>query len=252
MSDVGRVWIVGGGPGAGDLITVRAARALAGADVVVTDRLGPSALLSDLGPHVEIVDVGKAPGHHRASQEEINDLLVERARRGLSVVRLKGGDPFIFGRGGEEVRACRAAGVPVEVVPGVSSALAVPALADVPLTHRGLVSGALIVHGHDRLPSSACAVAASGDCTIVILMGVMFLARHAADLVESGADPATPVAVVERGSTSRQRIVRSDLANIAQVAGDANVRSPAVIVIGAVAAGEFLGPLDAVVHTSIA
>ena len=242
----GRVLVVGGGPGAEDLITVRAARALAEADVVVTDRLGPSGLLSDLAPHVEVIDVGKAPGHHRATQEEINALLVERAGRGLVVVRLKGGDPFVFGRGGEEVRACRAAGVDVEVVPGLSSAVAVPALGDVPVTHRGLVSGALVVHGHDELPESARAVAAVGGSTIVILMGVMHLARHAADLVAAGADPATPVAVVEEGSTPRQRVVRADLGSIGEVAAHAQVRSPAVIVVGEVAAEGFLGEISTV------
>lgn len=240
-ADAGRVVLVGGGPGAADLITVRGARELAAADVVVTDRLGPSTLLDELPAHVEVVDVGKAPGAHRATQAEINDLLVARARQGLHVVRLKGGDPFVFGRGGEEMQACREAGVAVEVVPGVSSAVSVPALADVPVTHRGLVSGALVVHGHEELPASARAVAAVGGTTIVILMGVMHLARHAADLVAAGAEPRTPVAVVEEGSTARQRVVRADLAGIGEVSAAEGVRSPAVIVVGEVAAQDFLG-----------
>lgn len=242
----GTVYLVGAGPGDPGLITLRGAEVLGAADVVIHDHLVHPRLLDLAPPSAERIDAGKSAGHHTLPQPKINELLVEQAQLGRVVIRLKGGDPFVFGRGGEEVRACRAAGVDVEVVPGLSSAVAVPALGDVPVTHRGLVSGALVVHGHDELPESARAVAAVGGSTIVILMGVMHLARHAADLVAAGADPATPVAVVEEGSTPRQRVVRADLGSIGEVAAHAQVRSPAVIVVGEVAAEGFLGEISTV------
>ena len=149
----GRVVLVGGGPGDVDLLTIGGRRALAEADVVVTDRLGPIGVLAELDPGVEVINVGKSPGNHPVPQEEINRILVERARRGQVVVRLKGGDSYIFGRGGEEVLACREAGIPVEVVPGVSSALAVPTLAGIPLIHRAVAHTLVVTTGHDGLES---------------------------------------------------------------------------------------------------
>ncbi|GII98442.1 uroporphyrin-III C-methyltransferase/precorrin-2 dehydrogenase/sirohydrochlorin ferrochelatase [Sediminihabitans luteus] len=237
----GSVVLVGGGPGAVDLLTVRGRRALAEADVVVTDRLGPTGVLDELAPGVEVVDVGKTPGHHAVPQHEINAILVEQARRGRRVVRLKGGDPFVFGRGGEEVDACREAGVAVEVVPGISSALSVPALAGIPLTHRGTVAAFHVVTGHDSagratLDAAAVASVVERAATLVVLMGVSALDAIAAQLTAAGADAATPVAIVERGSTPQQRVTRSTLADVARRAGEVGVRAPAVIVVGDVAA----------------
>jgi uroporphyrin-III C-methyltransferase len=245
---LGRVTLVGGGPGAVDLLTLRAWRALQSADVVVADRLGPVEILAELPPHVRVVDVGKEPGRHPVPQERINEILVEHALAGAHVVRLKGGDPFVLGRGGEEVIACAAAGVPVEVVPGVTSAVAVPGLAGIPLTHRGVTTGFHVVSGHCAAgpdgaseksgPLDAAAVACVRDATatLVVLMGVRSLGAIVAQSLAAGADPATPVAIVENGSTAEQRVTRARLDEAAGVAAVRGVRSPAVVVIGRVAA----------------
>ncbi|MFD2797705.1 uroporphyrinogen-III C-methyltransferase [Promicromonospora vindobonensis] len=240
--------LVGGGPGAPDLLTLRAWRALQAADVVVADRLGPVEILAELPPHVRVVDVGKEPGHHPVPQERINELLVEHALAGAHVVRLKGGDPFVLGRGGEEVVACVAAGVPVEVVPGVTSAVAVPGLAGIPLTHRGVTTGFHVVSGHcatgsDRsgpLDEAALSCVRGGTATLVVLMGVRSLGAIVAQSLAAGADPGTPVAIVENGSTSQQRVTRARLDEAASVAAARGVRSPAVVVIGRVAAAGLL------------
>jgi len=234
------VVLVGGGPGDVDLLTIGGRRALAEADVVVTDRLGPIGVLAELDPGVEVINVGKSPGNHPVPQEEINRILVERARRGQVVVRLKGGDSYIFGRGGEEVLACREAGIPVEVVPGVSSALAVPTLAGIPLIHRAVAHTLVVTTGHDGLDPAARAAVGHQGATLVVLMGVSPLRRIAGDAIESGADPETPVAIVERGSTPTQRTTYGRLNTIAGRAEAVGVPAPAVIVIGAVAADGFL------------
>lgn len=256
----GRVTLVGGGPGAVDLLTVRAWRALQSADVVVADRLGPVEVLAELPPHVRVVDVGKEPGRHPVPQERINELLVEHARAGSHVVRLKGGDPFVLGRGGEEVAACVAAGVPVEVVPGVTSAVAVPGLAGIPLTHRGVTTGFHVVSGHcapdvsdpqatgatrasdsaGPLDDVALSCVRDGAATLVVLMGVRSLGAIVAQSLAAGADPGTPVAIVENGSTAEQRVTRARLEEAADVAAARGVRSPAVVVIGRVAAAGLL------------
>jgi uroporphyrin-III C-methyltransferase / precorrin-2 dehydrogenase / sirohydrochlorin ferrochelatase len=241
-SAAGRVTLVGGGPGAVDLLTLRGRRALAEADVVVTDRLGPTAVLDELPSDVEVVDVGKTPGHHPVPQHEINRILVERAQRGQTVVRLKGGDPFVYGRGGEEVLACREAGVSVEVVPGVSSALAAPLCAGIPLTHRGTTGAFHVVNGHDGLDAAARLVVREGTATLVVLMGVSVLGDMVAELVADGADPATPVAIVENGATPRQRVTRAPLADIAERAREVGVRAPAVVVVGHVTDPDLLVP----------
>jgi uroporphyrin-III C-methyltransferase len=242
----GRVTLVGGGPGAPDLLTVRAWRALQAADVVVADRLGPVEILAELPPHVEVIDVGKEPGRHPVPQERINELLVEHARAGAHVVRLKGGDPFVLGRGGEEVAACAAAGVPVEVVPGVTSAVAVPGLAGIPLTHRGVTTGFHVVSGHcasgttsdtsGPLDAAALSCVRDGTATLVVLMGVRSLGAIVAQSLAAGADPGAPVAIVENGSTPEQRVTRARLEEAADVAAARGVQSPAVVVIGRVAA----------------
>ncbi|WP_104431271.1 uroporphyrinogen-III C-methyltransferase [Kineococcus xinjiangensis] len=234
----GRVTLVGGGPGEQDLLTLRGRRALAEADVVVVDRLAPTSVLAELDEDVQVVDVGKTPDHHPVPQHEINRILVEAGRAGLRVVRLKGGDGYVLGRGGEEAAACREAGVEVDVVPGVTSAFAVPAAAGIPVTHRGLSRSVTVVSGHEDLDHETLARL---EGTLVVLMGVSTLPALAAGLLARGKDPATPVAVVESGWTPRQRTTRAPLAQIAAVAAERGVRAPAVVVVGAVAALE--GPV---------
>lgn len=224
----GSVALVGGGPGGPDLLTSRGRRLLAEADVVVVDRLAPLAVLTELSPDVEVVDVGKLPEHHPTPQDRINEILVERARAGSRVVRLKGGDPYVLGRGGEERLACEAAGVPVEVVPGVTSAVAVPAAAGIPVTHRGVAAGFSVVTGHEELRE----LPARGDHTLVLLMGVRRLATTTAELIAAGHDPQRPAAVVERGFRPDQRVTVATLATIAERAEAVGAGSPAVTVIG--------------------
>ncbi|MBD8078296.1 uroporphyrinogen-III C-methyltransferase [Cellulosimicrobium arenosum] len=225
---VGSVALVGGGPGDVGLISVRGRRLLAEADVVVVDRLAPRALLAELAQDVVVVDVGKTPGNHPVPQSEINAILVHHALVGRRVVRLKGGDPYVFGRGGEELAACREHGIAVEVVPGVTSAVAVPAAAGIPVTHRGVSRGFTVLTGHEDVGT----VPAATDHTLVLLMGVSRLTETAAALVAQGRSPQTPVAVVEDGYGPRQRTTVGTLATIADRARDAGVRPPAVTVVG--------------------
>ncbi len=224
----GFVALVGGGPGDPDLITARGRRLIAQADVVVYDRLAPQSVLVDLDPDVELIDVGKRPDRHPVPQDEINVILVDRASRGLIVVRLKGGDPYVFGRGGEELLACRAAGVEVEVVPGVTSAIAVAAAAGIPVTHRGVAQGFTVVTGHEELHD----VPTRGDHTLILLMGVKRLAASVQQLLTAGHDPATPAAIVESGWTPNQRTTRGTLATIADLATEVGAKAPAIVVIG--------------------
>lgn len=228
----GHVTLVGGGPGDPGLITTRGRRALADADVVVVDRLAPRALVASLDDDVEVIDVGKAPGRQPVPQQEINDILVDRATAGLHVVRLKGGDPFVFGRGGEEAIACRSAGVPITVVPGVTSAFAAPAAAGMPVTHRGLSRAVTVASAHDELDWPALARLNS---TLVLLMGVSTLERTAQRLLDGGLAPDTPVAIVERAFLEDQRTTSATLATIGRVARERQVSNPAVIVVGEVA-----------------
>jgi uroporphyrin-III C-methyltransferase/precorrin-2 dehydrogenase/sirohydrochlorin ferrochelatase len=227
-STEGRVALVGGGPGADDLVTVRGQRLLNEADVVVTDRLGPRHLLSWLRPEVEIIDVGKSPNNHPVPQEEINQILVDQAKLGKKVVRLKGGDPYVLGRGGEELDFCIANGVQVEVVPGITSAISVPALAGIPVTHRGVATSFTVTTGHVPVGE----ISGGRDHTVVILMGVATLAETAANLAAGVRGPECPIAVIEDGYGSDQRITRSTLGDIAKVAEQVGIKSPAVIVIG--------------------
>ena len=225
----GSVVLIGGGPGDGDLITVRGRRELLSADVVVHDRLAPTDLLALLDPDVEVVDAGKSPRAHALTQEEINALLVDRARLGLRVARLKGGDPFVLGRGSEELLACAEAGVAVEVVPGVTSAVAAPAAAGIPVTHRGLATGFVVVTGHDLASLDPFAPT---DLTLVVLMGVARLADLVARLCSLGRPASTPVAIVERAFAADQRTTTGTLASIVEAATRADVTNPAVIVVG--------------------
>jgi uroporphyrin-III C-methyltransferase/precorrin-2 dehydrogenase/sirohydrochlorin ferrochelatase len=232
------VALVGGGPGDPELITVRGRRLLAQADVVVVDRLGPRSLLDGLSPDVQVIDATKLPRGRFMAQEAINACLVEHALAGRFVVRLKGGDPFVFGRGSEEADACLAAGVPVTVVPGLSSAIAVPGLAGIPLTHRGVAHEAVIVSGHlpPGDPHSLVDWTAIGRLrgTVVVLMGVQNLPAIAQVLRENGRDPGTEVAVVQDGSMPGEKITTGTLETIEAVAEQAGVRAPAIIVIGGV------------------
>jgi uroporphyrin-III C-methyltransferase/precorrin-2 dehydrogenase/sirohydrochlorin ferrochelatase len=234
----GFVALVGGGPGDPGLITVLGRRLLAEADVVVADKLAPRGLLAELDPDVEVIDAGKAPHAHNMTQAQINDLIVARARAGQRVVRLKGGDPFVFGRGGEEALACTRAGVPVQVVPGVTSATAVPACAGIPVTHRGVTQDFAVVSAHLD-PSQPGATVdweslARGPGTLVLLMGVTHLAQVSAELIKRGRDAATPVAVISDGTLPGQQVLTSTLGQVAGDADRARVRPPAVVVIGEV------------------
>jgi uroporphyrin-III C-methyltransferase len=233
VTATGKVWLVGAGPGDPGLLTVKGLRALEAADVIVADRLGARAVLDGLAAdgvqlRAEVVDVGKLPGHHAVPQDAINALLVQLAGSGKTVVRLKGGDPYVFGRGGEELAYCRAHGVEAEVVSGVTSALSVPAIAGIPLTHRGLATAFTVVTGHDQIRE----VGGGRDHTVVLLMGIGTLANAAMTLSrgERGAD--CPVAVVEDGYGPGQRVTIGTLATIAHQAAVRGIRSPAVVVVG--------------------
>ncbi|WP_168581292.1 uroporphyrinogen-III C-methyltransferase [Gephyromycinifex aptenodytis] len=235
----GQVILVGGGPGDPGLLTVRGLREVQAADVVVVDRLAPLAVLDELGTEVEIIDVSKIPRGRHTTQEEINAVLIERARQGHRVVRLKGGDPYVFGRGMEEVMACREAGVAVEVVPGVTSAVAGPELAGIPVTHRGLVQGFAVVSGHcapnDPRSTIDWAHLAASGVTIVILMGVETLPEIARALLAGGRVTQTPVASIMNAATTSQRVIRTTLGALAEAAPDGLI-PPAVTVVGDVAA----------------
>ena len=232
----GTVALVGAGPGDPELITVRGRRLLAAADVVVVDRLAPGLLLDELRPDVEVVDASKIPYGPSSTQEEINRALVDRATAGAFVVRLKGGDPYLFGRGGEEVAACAAAGVPVIVVPGVTSAFAAPASAGIPVTHRGVAHEVVVVSGHVPPESPLSLVdwpaVARLRGTLCLLMGLKNLPAITAALLAHGKPADTPAAVVQEGTTTQQRVLRGRLDTIAEEVAAAGIRPPAVVVFG--------------------
>jgi len=236
----GGVALVGGGPGDPELITVRGRRLLAHADVVVADRLAPQELLAELPPQVEVIDAAKIPYGRAMAQDAINEVLIDRAKAGKFVVRLKGGDPFVFARGYEEVLACADAGIPVTVVPGVTSAIGVPALAGVPVTHRAVTHEFVVVSGHvapghpESLVNWNALAAMSG--TIVLLMAVERIELFAKVLLEGGRPADTPVLVVQQGTTTAQRTLRATLHDAAERIREDGIRPPAIIVIGSVAA----------------
>ena len=241
-SDVvrGGVALIGGGPGDPELITVRGRRLLAQADVVVADRLAPPELLAELPPHVEVIDAAKIPYGRAMAQDAINEVMIERARSGSFVVRLKGGDPFVFARGYEEVLACAEAGIPVTVVPGVTSAIGVPALAGVPVTHRAINHEFVVVSGHvapghpESLVNWDALAAMTG--TIVLLMAVERIELFVDVLLKGGRPADTPVLVVQHGTTAAQHTLRATLADTPEKVRAEGIRPPAIIVIGAVAA----------------
>ncbi|WP_313356125.1 uroporphyrinogen-III C-methyltransferase [Microbacterium sp.] len=235
----GTVTLVGAGPGDAGLLTLRGLRALENADVIVADRLGARSVLAQLHADgvvidAEVLDVGKLPGHHPVPQDGINELLVQLALAGREVVRLKGGDPFVFGRGREEQLFCEAAGVRVEVVPGVTSAVSVPAVAGIPLTHRGVAASFSVVSAHDQIEPGGSLSTSGADHTLVLLMGVSTLG-HSAHVLAAGARGADcPVAIIEDGYGTGERVTVGTLGTIAHLAAAAQVRSPAVVVIGEV------------------
>ena len=238
MKPPGKVWLIGAGPGDPGLITVAGVAALAEAEVVVYDRLVSAQLLALAPSSAERIFVGKEAGTHALRQEEINALLVEKARQGRRVVRLKGGDPYVFGRGGEEAEALAAAAIPFEVVPGVTSAVAVPAYAGIPVTHRGLASSYAVITGHEDPTKGETAVdwskLATGVDTLVFLMGAATLPQIVEKLVEHGRPAATPVAVIRWGTTPAQEVVTGTLADIVRRVKEAGLEPPAVTVVGEV------------------
>jgi uroporphyrinogen III methyltransferase/synthase len=238
MSDPGKVYLVGAGPGAPELITLKGLECLRQADVIVYDRLVDERLLAEAKPGAEKIYVGKAASRHTLPQQEINSLLVSKAREGKTVIRLKGGDPFVFGRGGEEAEALAAHGVPFEVVPGVSAALAVPAYAGIPVTHRHLASSVAIITGHETPakgePRIAWEKIATAVDTLVFLMGMENLPFIVEQLLKHGLPETTPAAIISSGTVPQQRVVEGTLADIVPRAAQENITPPAVIVVGKV------------------
>jgi len=234
----GRVYLVGSGPGGPGLLTMRAREVIDGADVILYDQLPGEEIIATLPAAAELIDCGKYGGSHTLKQHEIEALMVERAKAGMTVVRLKGGDPFLFGRGGEELEVLREHGIPVEVVPGVTSAIAVPEMVGIPVTHRRYASEVTFITGHEdpTKPESALNWEALSRLkgTLVILMGVKNLPAITVALIEHGKDPGTPVAIIERGLRPDQRVTVGVLADIVEKARATGVRPPAVIVIGGV------------------
>lgn len=235
----GKVYLVGAGPGDPGLLTLKGLEAISRADVILVDRLVPKEILMHSRPDAEIIYVGKEPGHHSYSQDEINRVMVEKAMEGKTVVRLKGGDPIVFGRGGEEMEALREAGVCYEVVPGVSSIYAVPAYAGIPITHRRISSSVAVTTGREaedkgerRVDLKAMVRAVD---TIVILMGISRVGEISRELIEGGLPPKTPIAIIENGTTENQRVLITSLDKIQEEIEKHGIKNPAVIVVGEVA-----------------
>jgi uroporphyrin-III C-methyltransferase len=238
MSSIGTVYLVGAGPGDPDLITVKGLKLLQRADVVVYDRLVPDALMDEARAGAELIFAGKTPYRASISQAEINAILIEKAQAGLNVVRLKGGDPFVFGRGGEETLACYQAGIPFEVVPGISSAIAVPAYAGVPVTFRRLSASFAVFTGHEdpAKPDTQVDYAALAKIdTLVLLMGVSRLPQIIERLIAAGLSPDTPAVCVAWGTTPRQRVIEGTAATISELVAQAGFDAPATTILGAVA-----------------
>jgi uroporphyrinogen III methyltransferase/synthase len=232
----GKVYLVGAGPGDPGLMTVKGLDCLRRADVVIYDRLIDESILHEARPEAEKIYVGKASSHHTLEQETINHLLIQKAREGKVVVRLKGGDPFVLGRGGEEAEALAENHIPFEVVPGVSSAVAVPAYAGIPVTHREVASSFTVVTGHkasDRgEPDIAWDKLATGTDTLVILMGIGNLAYVVDQLIKNNKPPSTPAAVITHGTTGRQRCVTGTLQDIVAKVKSEDLKPPSVVIVG--------------------
>ncbi|NDJ60282.1 MAG: uroporphyrinogen-III C-methyltransferase [Chloroflexi bacterium] len=235
----GKVTLIGAGPGDPELITLKGLKRLRAADVIIHDLLIPISLLEEAKDGAEIIDAGKAPDAHKLKQDQINETIIDRAKRGLHVVRLKGGDPYIFGRGDEEALICHEHSIPVEVVPGISSVTSVPLYAGMPLTHRSperTISGFMAITGQEdpTKPTTNLdyALLAKFDGTLMILMGLKQMPHIFAKLIECGRSADTPAAVVEWGATDKQRIVTGTLTTLPQLAEAANIGVPASILIG--------------------
>jgi len=235
MHTNGKVYLVGSGPGDPELLTIKALRLIKEADVIVHDQLPGPEILALLPKSAELIDVGKYAGDHTLSQDEINRLLVDYASQGKTVVRLKGGDPYLFGRGGEEALELRKAGIDFEVVPGITSAIAVPAYAGIPITHRDNASMVTIITGHEQKKVGSMldwGWLSASKGTIVILMGVSTLGTYIPELMRYGSDPDTPVAIIERGTRDDQVVTTGSLSTIVDIAKDRGVKAPAIVVIG--------------------
>jgi len=234
----GYVYLVGAGPGDPKLITVKGAECIAKAEVLIYDRLASRRLLTLANPECELIYVGKSPERHTLRQEEINALLVQKASEGKIVTRLKGGDPFVFGRGGEEAEELLKAGIPFEIVPGITSAISVPAYAGIPVTHRDLTSSFAVITGHEDPTKNTSALAwehlAKAHGTLVFLMGMENLSLIAAKLMENGRSPATPVGIIQWGTRPEQRVLEGELHNIAQLAKEEGFANPSIIIVGEV------------------
>ncbi len=235
MHPNGKVYLVGSGPGDPELLTIKALRLIKEADVIVYDQLPGPGILASLPKSAELIDVGKYAGDHTLLQDEINRLLVDYASQGKTVVRLKGGDPYLFGRGGEEALELQEAGIEFEVVPGITSAIAVPAYAGIPITHRDHASMVTIITGHEQKKAGSMLDwewLAQSMGTIVILMGVSTLGTYIPELMRYGSDPDTPVAIIERGTRDDQVVTTGSLSTIVGIAKDRGVKAPAIVVIG--------------------
>lgn len=243
-AEIGSVTLVGGGPGDPDLLTIGGLKALRSAEVVLYDRLAPLSALDECPSGTELIDVGKVPRGDFTPQEVINELLVRHAKSGKNVVRFKGGDSFVFGRGGEEWQACVQAGIPVRVIPGVTSSVAAPALAGIPVTHRGLTQGFTVVSGHvpphDQRSRLDWRALAKTSTTLVILMGVKYLPDITEQLLAGGMDPQTPAAIIVHAASEQMRVLRASVAKIADESITAQVTPPAITVIGPVTAEDLL------------
>jgi len=229
----GKVYLIGAGPGDSELITVKGLRLIQQADVIIYDRLIPTELLGEAKAGAELINAGKAPTKHRLSQEDINRTIILKAQQGKMVIRLKGGDPLVFGRGSEEALVCYEHGIPFEIVPGISSSYAVPAYAGIPLTHREVSNNFTVLTAHDPHVLPYEALAKLGG-TLVILMGVNGLALLVERLIAEGLAPDTPAAMIEWGTTARQRVVEGTVETLVKLAEDAAIDSPATTVIGEV------------------
>lgn len=232
----GKVYLVGSGPGDPELLTMKARRLIDTADVVIYDQLPGKAILDSIPQNTEKIDAGKFAGDHRLSQWKTNELIIEKAKEGKMVVRLKGGDPYMFGRGGEEAEVLVEAGVEFEVVPGITSAIAAPAYAGIPVTHRDHASMVTFITGHEDPTKDETALdwetLAKFDGTIVIFMGVKMLGRNTGKLLKFGKDPNTPVALIERGTRPDQRVTIGNLETITDIAKEQGVKAPAITLIG--------------------
>ncbi len=235
-NNYGKVYLVGSGPGDPELLTMKARRLIDTADVVIYDQLPGKAILDSIPQNTEKIDAGKFAGDHRLSQWETNELIIKKAKEGKMVVRLKGGDPYMFGRGGEEAEVLVEAGVEFEVVPGITSAIAAPAYAGIPVTHRDHASMVTFITGHEDPTKDETALdwetLARFDGTIVIFMGVKMLGRNTGELLKFGKDPKTPVALIERGTRPDQRVTIGTLETIADIAKEQGVKAPAITLIG--------------------